>query len=1546
MKKRWISGLLVIAMLLTMMPVWEVAAEETESIVSLAGEGAVIADGTCGDNLTWVLTEDGVLTISGTGAMTNFSEGDSPWYTKRTEITSVVIEDGVTSIGEDAFYGCAMLTTVTVSETLTQVHYDAFTGCNRLTYAYYDNAKYWGTSDNPYYLLVEAVSQYITEVEVHPDTKVIADDAFHNCYNLTTVSLPEGLTHISAGAFSYCGLTNVTIPESVVWMGDSAFWQCTNLERVDITSLSAWCGITFGFEGNPLTYADMLYVDGIALTELVIPEDVTEVGSYAFYGYNGLISVTIPDHVTTIGEGAFSLCENLSSVSIGNGITRMGNSPFYGCAKLVYTTYGWLNYLGNATNPYALLVGVRKNTYSSYDIHPDTKFIGCNAFYDCDQITSVTLPEGVRGLGSLAFAGCAKLKTVTLPSTLQFIGEEVFSGCNALTTLSIPDAVTEIGKNAFSNCDSLTELILPAGLTHIGEAAFSGCSGLTELVIPAGVTVIGPYMFMGCDNLKVLTLPATLSKIGQYAFLNCNMLEQIVLEDDALFCFSDGILYDDPVSEIIWVSRFVPTELTILPGVQRIEEYAFSNNDMLTQVTLPEGLRYIGTNAFNNCWNLVQVTIPSTVTEMDYNAFSYCTALTTVIFMDGVTTIGDGAFSNCSALQEIVIPGSVISIGEEAFYNCYNLRNLILNEGLQRIEARAFQYCSGLVNLTLPDSLEYAGEAAFGGCNNLTHVEVPEDGMQMGDNVFGSCNNLVYYTYGEAKYLGNSESDYIILVKATNSKMKSYSVHEDTKAIGNGAFYNCINLATVTLPEGLRIIDEDAFSMCDDIKSITIPNSVEIIGNSAFYYCYGIRSMTLPDSLEYIGSLAFYYCNKITSINIPTGVTYIGSSAFSNCTSLQSVHITDLAAWCAITFGDSALMWGSEMALGVSYNLYLNGEKITNLVIPADVTEISASAFSGCVSLTYVTVAAGVERIASCTFANCTALTGITLPESLISIEERAFKNCSAMTDISLPVSVDYVGEYAFSNCDNLSSVSLGGVINMGERAFQNCKSLKTVEIPGSMHEIPAYAFQNCTALLCVDLGDNVYEVGEKAFEKCSQLRCVVMGENLCHVGYYAFDGCSGMWHMLYKGTEAQWETLTFDDGNGTVRLCTRHYDCSGEEIMDLDNKICQLCCMHQFDEGQVTRPTCGEMGYTLYTCSKCGYNYKDAYVNATGLHNYVASEVIAPTCTQSGYTYYCCTGCQESCVGDEVAPLGHVDGEAVREKEVAASCGAAGSYDSVTYCAACEMELSRETIVEPATGLHVYTSEMEYLAPTCTVDGYVVKACDCGATDTVVLPATDHSYSETVTAPTCTEQGYTTYICDICQYTDVSDYVEALGHSYTDITVELTPETDGYTLHTCTACGESYKDHFFVYISGTVTGQEADLGLPITVILSNVATGDIVDTMELTVGESYRFAVSAPNTYVITIRRENAADVVSSVTVNDCSVTKDMQLYIPGDVDCNDVVDGNDAIYLLYYTLFGDALYPLNQPADFDGNGVVDGNDAIYLLYYTLFGETVYPLH
>ena len=735
--------------------------------------------------------------------------------------------------------------------------------------------------------------------------------------------------------------------------------------------------------------------------------------------------------------------------------------------------------------------------------------------------------------------------------------------------------------------------------------------------------------------------------------------------------------------------------------------------------------------------------------------------------------------------------------------------------------------------------------------------------------------------------------------------------------------------------------------MCDDIKNISIPNSVRIIGDFAFYDCYGLKSLTLPTNLESIGVRAFYRCNKISSINIPASVTNIGRSAFSNCSSLSSIYITDLGAWCNITFAPSEHVGENDKPLGISYNLYLNGEKLTNMVIPEGVTKINACAFSGCVSLTQVTIPEGVTQIEPNTFAQCTSLTGISLPESLTSIGDCAFENCSSLASVSLPDAVTLIGDSVFDSCRGLQSVELSeNLTHMGEHAFQYCTSLRSITIHDQLHAVPEYAFRECTSLLSVTLGDGVYEIGQHAFETCTQLRCVVIDEKLCYVGDDAFDDCSGMWHVLHKGTEAQWETLTFDDGNGSIRWVTRHHGCSGSEITDLDNKLCQLCCLHRFDEILVVAPTCGEQGYTLHTCTKCGYNYKDTYVDATGLHSYGAVEVVAPTCTQQGYTSYCCAGCQDSYVGDYVAALGHTADEAVRENEVAATCGTVGSYDSVIYCAVCETELSREPVAVPATGAHVYIAEMERVEPTCTEDGYVIKACDCGSTDTAVLPAIGHSYAETVTAPTCTEQGYTSYVCGVCEHSYVGNYVDALGHSYTDTVVELTPETDGYTLHTCTVCGHSYKDSFRVYVNGTVSGQEEDMGLPATVIITDSTTGEILGTLELTVGESYQFAVSGPKTYSITVRREGKTDVVAYVDVNDCSVTKDIQLYIPGDVDNNGIVNTDDAIYLLYNVMFGDEDYPMNQDCDFDGNGTVNTDDAIYLLYHVMFGEEDYPLH
>ena len=298
MKKRWISGLLVIAMLLTMMPVWEVAAEETESIVSLAGEGAVIADGTCGYNLTWTLTEDGVLTISGTGAMTNFSEGGSPWHTKRTKITSVVIEDGVTSIGKYAFYACLKMEEISIADTVTSIDGYAFRDCTKLK-----------------------------TVEIPDSVTSIGSYAFYGCSSLTSINIPDSVTSIGGRAFYGCSsLTSIVIPNSVTSIGSSLFYNC-----VSLTSVAIGDGVT--------SIGDDAFYLCTKLTSVNIPDGVTSIGDYVFYYCGSLTSINIPDGVTDIGEHTFDGCSSLTSINIPDSVTSIGGRAFYGCSSLWHVLY-------------------------------------------------------------------------------------------------------------------------------------------------------------------------------------------------------------------------------------------------------------------------------------------------------------------------------------------------------------------------------------------------------------------------------------------------------------------------------------------------------------------------------------------------------------------------------------------------------------------------------------------------------------------------------------------------------------------------------------------------------------------------------------------------------------------------------------------------------------------------------------------------------------------------------------------------------------------------------------------------------------------------------------------------------------------------------------------------------------------------------------------------------------------------------------------------------------------------------------------------------
>ena len=438
----------------------EEAAEETvEDIALFADDGDVIASGECGnngDNLTWVLTVDGTLTISGSGEMGNYSDSSvAPWYSNRTKILSVVVESGVTSIGDYAFYACLKLASVSLPGDVKSIGSYAFQNCTKLT-----------------------------AVEIPDGVTSIGWHAFSDCSSLTSVTIPEGVTRIGAYTFYGCSnLTSVTIPESVTSIGTSAFYGCSNLTSVTIP------------EGVTSIEQDTFYGCS-SLTSVTIPDSVTSINWRAFEGCSSLTSVTIPESVTSIGGSAFDGCSGLTSVTIPEGVTSIGSSAFNGCSNLTSVTIPE-GVMSIGSYAFSNCSGL-----TSVTISEGVTSIGQEAFYRCSSLTSVTIPDSVTSIGSSAFYGCSSLTGVTIPEGVTSIDSGAFQSCSSLTSVTIPDSVTSIGDRAFSGCSSLTSVTIPDSVTSISDRSFSGCRSLTSVAIPESVTSIGSVAFQLCSRLK------------------------------------------------------------------------------------------------------------------------------------------------------------------------------------------------------------------------------------------------------------------------------------------------------------------------------------------------------------------------------------------------------------------------------------------------------------------------------------------------------------------------------------------------------------------------------------------------------------------------------------------------------------------------------------------------------------------------------------------------------------------------------------------------------------------------------------------------------------------------------------------------------------------------------------------------------------------------------------------------------------------------------------------------------------------------------------
>lgn len=327
-----------------------------------------------------------------------------------------------------------------------------------------------------------------------------------------------------------------------------------------------------------------------------------------------------------------------------------------------------VTYRGNHYNDYY-------NEYSGNVVIPQTvtynnqtfsvTTIGEWVFYNCVNLTSITIPNSVTSIGESAFNGCSELSAITIPSSVTSIGHGVFYGCASLTSVTLPNSLTNIGNWAFHGCISLSSVTIPNNVTSIGEYTFYGCTRLTSVTIPNRVTSIGDWAFENCSSLKSITIPNSVTSIGDYAFYECVSLTSITIPNSVTHIGKSAFLSCTNLSSA-----------TIGNGITTIGTTVFAYCSSLTSITIPDGVTIIGSSAFLDCISLTSVTIPNSVTIIDNNAFWGCTNLPTVTIPNSVTRITSGAFHDCSSLATITIGNGVTEIGWEAFAIFGNIENV------------------------------------------------------------------------------------------------------------------------------------------------------------------------------------------------------------------------------------------------------------------------------------------------------------------------------------------------------------------------------------------------------------------------------------------------------------------------------------------------------------------------------------------------------------------------------------------------------------------------------------------------------------------------------------------------------------------------------------------------------------------------------------------------------------------------------------------------------------------------------------------------------
>ena len=1233
--KRMLSILMIVMMLFGSLPANVFAEENGVSKTLFADESESISDidiidsGKAGDYATWTFSNKGELYISGTGDMYSFTQATTPWNSYSESITFIFVSDGITSIGDYAFYNCKNTKSVTLSTVLIRIGAYAFYGCENLT-----------------------------EIDIPETVYTVSEKAFYGCSNLKSVVLPEAATILGNGIFADCtSLESAEIKGNAKTIPDFMFADCENLITFKSAQEIRTVGEKAFYNCKKLPSFDISNVHTMGKNAFALCESLKEVKLYgidvipasAFRGCKNLSSVTFSNYnLKTIDVAAFLGCSSLESIVVPKTVTAVNAGAFGGCDNLKEITFMNDNISISSSN--VLSSGAYYNTLPQSVTVKANATSKADAYADVNEINFVPLEE-------------KKIASVMLakePSQLVYcVGKDAeFSKNGAVVTVTYTDGTSISLRNRF------TANWKNADISQNGTYAVSIIYGSYEL--PFEITVVENYIFSGvpesrvfdkiyCHKGEVTTVcfVPTQTKEYTFAFDNGSDLEIAadaeILErgsikytqkytyeqgkeyyfyikstsanrsvtiseiDDIYFALRSDGTYEaklclsfgnivipaeyggTPVTKVS--NSFISNSLTysyhiegvtVSEGIKEIGASAFYGHDY--DVNLPDTITIIEKNAFNKFRG--EVSLPTSVEFIEEGAF-YNSNISDVVLGENVREVGKEAFSECNGIETLTILSDNISYGKNSFSYCANLKKVNLNSSVKSLGESMFFHCESLEEITGTQGIDKIATGAFWGCSSLLKADFISQTTDIGSYAFYDCKSLT-----EIKF------------------------NENITEIQPHSFYGCEALKKIELPDSVPVVGENAFFGCKGVTDVDFGDGLKTIDEGAFSYL-SIETLELPDSIETMAGSCFQSCTKLKEVTLPPKINSVPRSAFSHCSSLQKV--------------------------------YSKG----------NITEVDDYAFYLCTSLTDVDFWDTVETVNMYAFSECDSLKNAPF-EIVTRIEKRAFKDCDALESVNLPMENTYIEEEAFWRCTALKEVDIKASSTVSNEAFYGCTSLEKAIFRDNVmlgEDVLIYC-KNLKDLYLLTYSNGKYNLGALPQSIIIYGYEGSLAQQFAEEKEYEFRVVEGHSHSF---TVTKVEPEKCFDYTKNVYICRCGYSYS--------ENIHHTGAYHYYKDFTIEKePTCTEYGLKSKHCY-CGKNREDVtLIDPLGHTEVIDIPAVAPTSTEPGYTHQShCSVCGEIVVKRELIGHGEYDisfdgDEVVAQKFDAATSEADGADIVITF--------------------------------------------------------------------------------------------------------------------------------------------------------------------------------------------------------------------------------------------------------------------------------------